>query len=330
MKESELNKLVERYGQDYVSRRLRIQVNYAANVLGHGTSFIHLENLELGLEMLGWVLRIAGLWRRGYRNMKAQRVVYNDIPVLGLPEPFENFRLLQISDLHLDAVKGFGSHLGRLISDLDFDVALLTGDFRYLTHGDYYPMFREINDLSEFLACRFGCYAILGNHDFLEFVPHLEKNGVKVLINEAVPVELKGSRIWIVGLDDAHFYGLHDYARAFRGIPTKERKVLMIHSPETLDEAANYRPDLILSGHTHGGQICLPGGLPLWLNAKCRGMYCRGRWTFKGIKGYTSVGAGSSGLPVRLNCPPEIVIHRLHSRHSEKGRWVSQNPQSRA
>lgn len=311
MLKSELDALIERYGIDYVSRRLRIQVDHAADILGYGTGLIHLENLELLLKTLEWFFKLVGLWTRGNRNILSHRIVYNDVIIRGLPKQFENFRILQISDLHLDAVKGFGSYLGTLISQVNCDITLLTGDFRYHTHGDYYPVFDEISDLSEFLQCPFGCFGILGNHDFLEFVPHLEANGVRVLINEAQPIELAGSRLWIVGLDDAHFYGLQDYARAFFGVPEDEIKILMIHSPETLDEASFYEPDFIVSGHTHGGQVCLPGGFPLWLNANCRSRYCRGPWEYGSMHGYTSVGAGSSGLPVRFNCPPEIVIHCL-------------------
>ncbi len=314
MNESELNDVVERLGPDYVSNRLRFQVDHAADILSHGNGFIHLENSEVAFEIFGWLLRLVGLWDRGYRNVMPRRVVYHDVTIPGLPEPFENCTLLHVSDLHLDAVEGLGSHLGRIISVLDFDIALFTGDFRYRTHGDYLPMFRELAIFAEFITCRFGCLGILGNHDLLEFVPHLEKNGVRVIINEAVSVSLDGARVWIVVLDDAHFYGLRDYARAFRGVPTEELKVLMIHSPETLAEAVVYRPELILSGHTHGGQICALDGLPLWLNAKCGRTYCSGPWTFQGINGYTSVGAGSSGLPIRFNCPPEMVIHRLHGQ----------------
>ena len=71
--------------------------------------------------------------------------------------------------------------------------------------------------------------------------------------------------------------------------------------------------DLNLAGHTHGGQICLPGGIPLMVNASCSRRYCKGPWRYHALDGYTSVGSGVSMVDVRLNCPPEITIHRLRA-----------------
>ncbi len=313
METAALDNIVKRCGSDYVSKRLSIQVEHAASVLGPGLGSFHFENLDFALHIFGKTLKLVGFWNRGYANITAHKIVHNTVIIPGLPSAFEDFNVLHLSDLHLDVKKGFGTHLGRLISSQKFDVCLITGDYRYHTHSDYYPTFSEIEKLSRDLKPPYGNFGILGNHDFLEFVPKLERHNIRMLLNEAVAIEKDGDELWIVGLDDAHFYGVHDYKKAFSGVPGSATKILMTHSPETLEQAYNYGADFIVSGHTHAGQLCLPGGTPIWMNAKCPRSYCRGAWVYKGIPGYTSAGVGSSGLPIRMNCPPEIVIHHLKS-----------------
>ncbi|MGC8605574.1 MAG: metallophosphoesterase, partial [Desulfomonilaceae bacterium] len=241
------------------------------------------------------------------------KIIHNYVLIPNLSTSFEGLKILHLADLHLDVSDDFSDHLGRIISAQDYDLVLITGDLRYKTYGNYYPTLRAIEVLSNFLKCEHGIYSILGNHDFLEFVPALEMHGMHTLLNENVRISKEGSGIWLIGLDDAHFYGVHNYKRAFEKVDNSEPKILMIHSPETLKEAQEFSPDFIVTGHTHGGQICLPKGIPLWTNSYCSRKYCRGAWKYAGIPGYTSVGVGTSGLPVRFNCPPEIVIHHLSS-----------------
>lgn len=313
MESAALEDIIKRCGSDYVSKRLTIQVEHAASVLGPGLGSFHFENLDFALQIFGKMLKVVGLWNRGFSNITAHRIVHNPVIIPGLPPAFEDFKILHLSDLHLDVQKGFGAHLGRLVSSQKFDVCLITGDYRYHTHSDYYPTFNEIEKLSRDLKPPFGNFGILGNHDFLEFVPKLERHKIRMLLNESSVIKKDGDEIWVVGLDDAHFYGVHDYEKAFSDVPKNSVKILMMHSPETLEQAYRYGADLILCGHTHAGQLCLPGGKPIWMNANCPRSYCKGAWTYKGIPGYTSAGAGSSGLPLRMNCPPEIIIHHLTS-----------------
>jgi len=313
VKTDDLEKLIERCGAEYVARRLSIQVQYSADILGPGIGSFHFENSERSLKIIGGIFKLLGIWRRGYENIRSHKIVHNTVRIPNLSSAFEGFRILQLSDLHLDVYEDFTSHLGCVISKLVYDLAVITGDFRFKTHGNYYPTLAAIAHLSDYLRCEHGSYCILGNHDFLEFVPTLESYGIRTLLNEAVRISRGEVGLWLVGLDDAHFYGLHNYKKAFQKVDKSEVKILMIHSPETLDEAEKHSPDFIMTGHTHAGQICLPTGAPLWLNSKCDRKYSRGVWQYKGFPGYTSAGTGSSGLPLRFNCPPEIVIHHLTS-----------------
>jgi len=317
MEKSDLESLVRRCGERYVSRRLQIQVKHSADVLGPGVGSFHLENVEWCLAIFGGVVKLLGGWNQGTSNTKDHRIIISRVKIRGLPKSFHGLKVLHLSDLHLDAPGGMGDHIGTFCETLKYDMAVLTGDFRFHTHGSYYAVFREIECLMKHLSCKYGCYGILGNHDFLEFVPRFEAQGIRMLLNEATLIEKDGAGIWLAGLDDAHFYGVHDYAKAFSNIPEEAVKILLIHSPETLEDAHGYGSDFVMCGHTHGGQVCLPGGRPIWVNTKCPRTYWGGAWTYGEMQGYTSKGAGSSGVPIRFNCRPEIVVHHLECNCAE-------------
>ncbi len=99
--------------------------------------------------------------------------------------------------------------------------------------------------------------------------------------------------------------------KAVMPIPAGSFSILLSHTPEIYRQAAHANFDLMLSGHTHGGQICLPGSIPITLESALPRRMGAGPWQYHDMIGYTSVGAGSSVVPVRLNCPPEITLHRL-------------------
>jgi predicted MPP superfamily phosphohydrolase len=106
-------------------------------------------------------------------------------------------------------------------------------------------------------------------------------------------------------------YRVDNIEKAAAGIPHDEFSILISHTPEIYRQAAHAGFNLMLSGHTHGGQICLPGGIPVTLEAVLPRHMGSGPWKYHEMIGYTSVGAGSSVVPVRFNCPPEITLHHL-------------------
>jgi len=154
-------------------------------------------------------------------------------------------------------------------------------------------------------------YAVLGNHDTIRMVPRMEALGIRVLMNESVCIVRGNDAIWLAGIDDAHYFRTHGYHKAADGIPEDACAILLSHTPEAFRHAAHCGFALMLSGHTHGGQICLPGGIPILTDSDAPRAYSRGPWRFQGMAGYTSVGCGSSIVDVRLNCLPEITLHRL-------------------
>jgi predicted MPP superfamily phosphohydrolase len=226
-----------------------------------------------------------------------------------LPRAFDNYRILQISDLHLDMAPDFPHALIEAVRQVEYDLCVLTGDYRAETFGPYAAALDALQQVRTHLQG--DVYAILGNHDTLCMVPAMEAMDIRMLLNEQVPIERRGEVIYLAGIDDPHYYRADNLEKAADAIPDGAISVLLAHSPEIYRHAAHADFDVMLCGHTHAGQICLPGGLPLMCNARCPRAFCHGNWAYHGMSGYTSAGSGSCVVDVRLNCPPEITLHQL-------------------
>jgi predicted MPP superfamily phosphohydrolase len=199
--------------------------------------------------------------------------------------------------------------VAELLGTLSYDLCVMTGDFRGPTFG---PFDRAISGLSELRAKLKGqVMAVLGNHDSARMVPGIEALDIKVLVNESVAIPRGGAAIHVAGVDDAHFYRADNIEKASAAIPLDAYSILLTHTPEIYRQAAHAGFNLLLSGHTHGGQICLPGGIPITLDSVLPRRLGKGAWRHHDMHGYTSVGAGVSVVPVRFNCPPEIALHTL-------------------
>ncbi len=307
-----LQKLAERMGEATLRKRLRLQIAYSARMFGGGgVEHVHIENIHHIQPVLRVLLRGMGLLERGKRNALDFRVQARTVVFPHLPEGLEGLRILHLSDLHLDGMPDGGVALRRLLAGLAFDLCLVTGDFRYITHSDYRPALRAAAELAPSLECALGVWCVLGNHDFLEMVPGLEANGYRTLLNEHTMATHGGATFCLAGVDDPHFYGAHDFPRALAGRPAGAFTIMLCHSPEPFREAADHRVDFFLAGHTHAGQICLPGGRIVIANADCPRPQLAGPWRVDGMQGFTSPGQGTSGVPVRFHCPPEVTIHTL-------------------
>jgi predicted MPP superfamily phosphohydrolase len=256
-------------------------------------------------------LQILGLRDRGRRNALTIELRHNDIPIAGLPSSFDGFTLLHLSDMHLDVHGDFPSALIERLREVDYDVAVMTGDFRGKTYG---PLEATVNALRLVRPhLNDSVYAVLGNHDSLRMVPDFETMGIRVLLNESIEIERGGDAIHLAGIDDPHYFRTDNMEKAAEGIPPDAVSVLLAHSPEIYRQAAHAGFSVMLCGHTHGGQICLPGGIPIIVNASCPRRYCKGSWKYHALAGYTSAGSGVSMVEARFNCPPEITVHRLRA-----------------
>jgi predicted MPP superfamily phosphohydrolase len=226
-----------------------------------------------------------------------------------LPPSFDGFSILHISDMHADMNERAMSRLIELVEEMRYDICVLTGDFRGKTFG---PFDAALEGVARVRAHLTGpLFAVLGNHDTIRMVPGLEQMGIRVLINESEAILRGNERIHLAGIDDAHFYRVDNIEKASAGIPADAFAILLSHTPEVYRQAAHAGFRLLLSGHTHGGQICLPGSIPITLDSALPRRLGAGAWKYHDMIGYTSVGAGSSIVPVRINSRPEITLHRL-------------------
>ena len=303
--------LTARLGESLLRQRLRRQSNLQARLVHQGEGPLVVERVVPVDRIIDGLLRFTGLAARGHANCLDIRTIVRDQPLANLPASFDGFRLLHLSDLHLDCVEGLTDRLLDLVARTPHDLAVITGDFADHPAGYFHDCLPDIARVAAALGP--GALAILGNHDIIEITPHLEAAGLRVLLNENIAIEHDGEKLWFAGIDDPHFYRTHDFEAARHGIPSGACSILLSHSPETFEDAQRYGFNFMLSGHTHGGQICLPGGIALVRNGRCPPAQFVGAWSHHGLHGYTSAGTGSCGVAARFNCPPEITVHVLRA-----------------
>jgi predicted MPP superfamily phosphohydrolase len=255
-------------------------------------------------------IRLTPLHARGRRNALDLRKVAFEVALPGLPPQFDGYRILHVSDTHLDVFPELAGVARRLLEDLEVDMLALTGD----VHGHpRAPIALSTGLLSQALGgvrVRDRRVAVPGNHDTIEMVDALEGMGFEVLLNRSLVLEREGGRLRITGLDDVHsFYT--EAARAAFAVHAGECRIALVHSAEAADYADEAGYALYLCGHTHGGQICLPGGRPLITQlTRCKhaavGLWRQGR-----MAGYTTSGLGVSHPAVRFNTRGEVALITL-------------------
>jgi len=218
-----------------------------------------------------------------------------------------------LSDLHCTSESTFdrAEKAVKLLQDQNPEVVFLTGDF--LTRRPEKWADRCGDLLARFSRARYGAYAVLGNHDWWSggsdrMAAALTKAGIKVLQNKSVPLPIPNKGLWVTGLDDV-LDRRDDIGKAISGLPERSVRILLVHEPDYADECPPGFA-LQLSGHSHGGQICLPGGRPIHVPLLGR-KYPRGLNQGPSHPIYTTRGIGMVGLKYRLFSPPEITMLRL-------------------
>jgi len=302
--------LARRIGRATLKKRLIRQANHWAQRGHQGSGILHLDAFLPLDAIVSAALTVTGLAERARANYLAPRLVERHWRLPRLPAAFAGFRLLQLSDLHLDLDADFAPVLIEKMRGLVYDAVVITGDFRNSTYENHARAVAEAGTIIATLGePRFG---ILGNHDFIEQVTELESLGLPILLNEVTKITRGSDQLWIAGIDDSNFYCTHDLARVIKALPADACTILLSHSPEIVPELPEDRFDLVLCGHTHGGQLCLPGGR--WLHVPVRGIekeFICGPWRLNSTQGYTSAGTGACGVPARLNCLGEMTVHVL-------------------
>lgn len=241
-------------------------------------------------------------------------VTNNPIPLRNLSPNFNGYKIIQISDLHI------GSWLNRerllevvdIVNEHQPDLIAITGDFS--VKGDIEPYADDLIYCFSQLQATDGLVAVLGNHDYARSIEPtrdvLRQANVLELPNEHIIIERDAAQLAIAGLDDV-WANQHDIAKLISELPDGIPAVLMAHEPDIADATSRTgRFGLQISGHSHGGQVRTPDGdapvLP-WLGKK----YYIGRYQVNDMIQYTNRGIGMTGVPIRINCPPEVSIFNL-------------------
>jgi hypothetical protein len=265
----------------------------------------------------------AGLGTDGFVQSNHPHIVEIEIPLSRLPESFDGFRIVQLSDFHYE--EHFSAVPIRksvaIVNGLRPDLIALTGDFVTVPILERPASMRAAAATIEPCAAALRDlqapkFAILGNHDAAtsadRIVRALHEAHIPVLRNQSVPIERGRDRIWLAGIDDL-LRGMPDMSTTLENIPEKDMTILLAHEPDFADDAALSPIDLQLSGHSHGGQIWIPGiGAP-WLPPMAR-RYPRGLNKVGDLTVYTNIGIGTIRAPIRINCPPEITLITLRKR----------------
>lgn len=266
--------------------------------------------------VFGFILKIFGLYKRGCDN--AKNIITKEIVInfTDLPESFDSYRILYLTDLHLNSIEGIDDIICNKIKNLEYDLCVMTGDYRDRIDGGFKHILNPIKKITSTINAKDGILATLGNHDTYLMIENLEEMGIKILANETVVISRNKEKVAVTGIDDPHYY-YTDQAVTSLEKEINQFKIVLAHSPELYDVAADNGYNLYLCGHTHGGQICLPKGIPIFTHLYSGRRFYKGLWRYSNMKGYTSQGCGASAIPIRFNTQGEIALITLKKEYSE-------------
>ncbi|MEX2453415.1 MAG: metallophosphoesterase [Rhodospirillaceae bacterium] len=256
-------------------------------------------------------LRASGLYARGMRNALDIRLNRLEVALEGLPAAFDGYTILHMSDLHADGPLDFEEPLSRLLATLDIDLCALTGDYRYRLRCAHDAAAEPMARILRHVSARDGVVGVLGNHDLGTMIGPLRRAGIAMLVNDCLTLRRGSAEIHLIGLDDVHAYQPAEEAVAALAAMPEGFRILLLHSPELIGAAADAGVSLYLTGHTHGGQICLPGGFAPMVNIRAPRRYARGLWHHGRMTGHTSCGVGVSAMPLRYFSRGEITVITL-------------------
>lgn len=232
-----------------------------------------------------------------------------EVPIEGLDPRLDGFRIVQLSDVHLGETLGrrFALWLVAKVNALNADAVVLTGD---IIEGSVGSLHAEVSPLRE-LRARHGVFYVTGNHEYYhgaaEWELEMRRMGMTVLHNDHRVVEVNGAQLVVAGVPDvegAHFSSDHrpSIAKALEGAPKTAPRVLLAHQPRFARQVGGHRVDLMLSGHTHGGQI-----FPFMVFVKLQQPVIKGMHVIEGVRTYTSRGTGYWGPPFRIGARGEVT-----------------------
>jgi hypothetical protein len=239
------------------------------------------------------------------KNFRLKKVI---VKIQNLPKELNNLRICQISDLHIrdnlrsPNLKNLSSSINKIQPDLIF----ITGDF--LHNGKIAE--REIIKFLKSLKSRYGKFGVFGNWDYWDLnVKQREmiNNEIKILADDNQKIKIKKEKIWILGVNDPSYHSAN-LQKAMKNVPKNSFKILLSHSPDILEQTSGKKIDLIFAGHTHGGQIRLPIIGAIIILSRVDKKYDSGLFKINDNYIYINQGIGTTVLPLRFLCMPEITL----------------------
>ena len=195
MIETVLSKLEQRLGgRVYARQRLGIETDHEAQIFGQGLTFFHIENWYSIHSVIRALFKLTGLYWRGLTNAARVQVRHNDVRFMRLPPAFDGFTLLHMSDFHADMNDGAMRRLEEILPGLNYDLCVLTGDYRGATFGQFEAALARMRPVLAHI--KRPVYGVLGNHDTIRMVPDLEAMGIRMLLNECEPITREGATIY--------------------------------------------------------------------------------------------------------------------------------------
>ena len=257
-----------------------------------------------------------GVWAH-YVEPDWLEVTRHTIKIPHLPAAFDGFRIAQISDIHIEG-GDMGEqlpHICRMVNAQSADAVVVTGDY-VTTPTDADPAILQ-RGLAP-LEAPHGVWGIMGNHDYWSgpsashVAEMLAPTPVQILMNQTHVWEKDGARLHLAGFDD-FWNGNRQFDEMAAQIPDGEAAIALGHEPDfAIQVAATRKFGLMLSGHSHGGQIALPGGIPVHVPTYAN-KFPRGAYNVDGMRLYTNRGLGTVGIPMRFCSRPEISVFTLRA-----------------
>ncbi len=255
------------------------------------------------------------------------KVNRREIEIPNLPSTLAGLKICHLSDLHVAGLGRIERALQRVLRHIEADICVITGDIVATMEG-----IPALGSLLEGFSPKYGIFGVLGNgeHDAtmpgVETAEYLRRLGIQVLVNQSAVVSINGSKVQIIGVDDP-FLGLDDIEKAFANLEENGLRILLAHSPDVIMNLKEGNVDLILAGHTHGGQIRLPILGVLWTHCRYNLHITSGYLEPDVISSkvgrnidarmYVSRGVSGSGIRARFMCRPEVAIHTLKPKAND-------------
>jgi len=278
-------------------------------------------------------LPLGGVGILGYANYEtlALKEEHWDLFYSNLPASLDGKSICQLSDLHLETLRISPESITQIVTAQKPDLLVITGDI-ISTRTDLDKLERYLGGLT----ATYGKFIVMGNNDysnlsrtlFKRFLQELKRLGWTTLLNDALFISRLN--LWVIGVDDpatAHDNVDLAYQKVFstfspssspKSPSTPPFRLVLAHSTDCLDDVAKNGADLLLAGHTHGGQVRLPGLQPLITNTYLGDLgFYEGYHVINGVPLYINRGIGESLIPLRLNVPPEIAFFSLHQGNSQ-------------